>query len=399
MDDLRKRVGRCLTEARNESGLSQRRAAELLGIDRPRLSGMENGERPVDISMLSQLAELYGVSIAHLIGSDDAPVHAPSVRLRSALAERLESGEVRVELKGFLGFAERYMKLWRAAKFPISEPQLLRRESGSERPKFASEGDALELRSRWNLDDAPIGRDIFALLEERGVNVYREPLTETRIAGAYLEVPKLGPLIFVNVQDWPYRQVFTAAHELAHLIYHRGGGVSYKRDDSAAESLANEFASAFLMPAESIKQYLAARQNSSGGVTPENVIALHRHFGVSYGAMLVRLKRLRIIHPKQYEAYKEMQPVRLALQLGYNVAPWEFGYDPAKVSPAKRLTWLPRSYVLLVRWAAENNKLSDLQVAKALNLEYKDWIDLQKLREADLAFAQEDLQDAEFTVR
>jgi Zn-dependent peptidase ImmA (M78 family)/DNA-binding XRE family transcriptional regulator len=399
MDDLRKTVGQRLAEARKASGLSQQRAAELLGIDRPRLSGMENGERPVDITMLSQLAELYGVSMAYLVGSGEAPKESPTVRLRSSLAERLDGGAVRAELRGFLSFAERYARLWQAAGFPPSEPQLFRRESGSERPKFAAEGDAQELRSRWGLDDTPIGLAIFELLEDHGINVYREPLVEPDIAGAYLEVPDLGPMLFVNARDWPYRQVFTAAHELVHLIYHRGGGVSYKRDESAAETLANEFASAFLMPEAAIKQHLAARAGSSSGVTPEDIIVLHRHFGVSFAAMLVRLKRLRILHPTQYETFKEVQPVRLALSLGYSVAPWEFGYDPDKVPPATRLTWLPRPYVQLVRQALNDGRLSDRQAAKALNLDYEDWVSLQEPHEADAALAQEDLHDAEFAVR
>lgn len=399
MEDLKKLVGQRITEAREASGLTQQRAAELLEIDRPRLSGMENGERPIDITMLSRLANLYGLNMAALVSGGDTEQHSQAVQLRSALATRLDDGEVRTELRGFVGFAERYARLLREAEFVRPEPDLFRREGSRSRHKYEIEGDAEKLRSLWELDDTPVGLGIFDLLDDHGIDAYREPLAETKISGAYLEVPELGSLIFINARDWPYRQVFTAAHELAHLIYHRGGGVSYKGDTTVAEKLANEFASAFLMPAAAIKQHLADRADGAGSVTLETVIDLHRHFGVSFAAMLVRLRRLNIIGAKVFEAFKDTQPVRLALDLGYRVAPWEFGYTPEDVPTAARLSWLPRSYRRLVRHALSDNRISDRQAAKMLNLEYEDWAALQNGREADAELLEDDLDDAESTIR
>lgn len=399
-EKLKMEIGERLTAARKRAGLTQDRAAELIGVDRPRLSGMERGERPVDVLMLSKMCLTYGVSMSSLVAGAEGEQPNRNMQLRSILAEKLDGGEVEALLSGFLKFAERYQRLcaqYQCKPKATDLPDWKDRGSSHTR-KFAVEGDAARLRDEWGLDDAPVGLQIFELLEAHGVHVYCQPISDERISGAYLEAD-IGPMLCINAADRPYRQVFTAAHELAHLLYHRGGGVSYKDDRSAEENLANEFASAFLMPESAIKRYLATREARSEGLTAEDVIDLHRSFGVSYAAMLVRLRRLGILTPERYDELKAVQPVWKAQEMGYPLPDWEFDYHPDLLPVQTRVKWLPRTFRALVLRALIAGELTERQAAKYVNLEYEEFVSLRKHPEPDPRLSERDLKEAEDYVK
>lgn len=58
-----------LRQARDQAGLSQAQVAKELGLHRPAVSEIEAGRRRVSAEELSQLAELYGVSLSWLTQS------------------------------------------------------------------------------------------------------------------------------------------------------------------------------------------------------------------------------------------------------------------------------------------------------------------------------------------
>ncbi|WP_445478026.1 helix-turn-helix domain-containing protein [Lysinibacillus irui] len=61
-------LARRLRTLREEHGYLQKFVADKLGIKSNTLSGYENGTRSPDPSMLSNLADLYNVSIDYLLG-------------------------------------------------------------------------------------------------------------------------------------------------------------------------------------------------------------------------------------------------------------------------------------------------------------------------------------------
>jgi Zn-dependent peptidase ImmA (M78 family)/transcriptional regulator with XRE-family HTH domain len=399
-EDLRQVVGTRLTAARERTGLSQARAAELLGIDRPRLSGIERGERPLDVSMLVRVAELYGVTASYVVGASVEEISPPELRLRSAIAENMDSHQGAAELSGFLKLIERFRRLLTKTKSAPEKPDIIGFTATTGTRKHAVEADAKRLRDLWGLSDAPVGLRIFDLLEEHHVSVFRAPLADSSISGAFIDAYGVGALIFVNAREWPYRQVFTAAHELAHLLYHGGAGISLAQDTSADESLANAFASAFLMPESAVTRFLSVRGSRSEKLLAEDVVALHRAFGVSYYAALVRLKRLGLVRSNdQYDALARERPVLLACTLGYEVEPWEFHYNPEEVSPRNRLRWLPRKYLSLVRKALDAGEITDRQAARMLNLDYEDWAGLHNPPTMDQAQLDRDREDTLLVVR
>lgn len=68
--DTYKEIGRRLTMARLEQGLTQEDVAELIGKPQSFLSRLENGERRIDIVETAHLARLYGKPLVFFDVSD-----------------------------------------------------------------------------------------------------------------------------------------------------------------------------------------------------------------------------------------------------------------------------------------------------------------------------------------
>lgn len=69
--------GAHLRELRQQRGLSQERLAELAGLHRTYLGGIERGERNVSLMNLSAVARALGLSLSTLFEglSDEQPCH------------------------------------------------------------------------------------------------------------------------------------------------------------------------------------------------------------------------------------------------------------------------------------------------------------------------------------
>ena len=61
-------LSRRIVALRTELGLSQEKAANLIGIPRTTLSGWERGAREPDADNLKKLADLYHCSVDYIIG-------------------------------------------------------------------------------------------------------------------------------------------------------------------------------------------------------------------------------------------------------------------------------------------------------------------------------------------
>ena len=60
--DLQKTVGRNLRRIREERGLSQEAFADVLGVHRTYMGGVERGERNLTLKSLERVAERVGVA-------------------------------------------------------------------------------------------------------------------------------------------------------------------------------------------------------------------------------------------------------------------------------------------------------------------------------------------------
>lgn len=146
-------------------------------------------------------------------------------------------------------------------------------------------------------------RDICGLLEDRGVKVITPVLASEGFFGLSIASEDGGPAVVVNtwerisVERW----IFTAAHELGHLILHPGAyDVTKTEENEAEESEANLFASYFLMPPQVFDREL---DDTRGLAFVDRVLKLKRIFHVSWQTVIYRMTEGQS-QEKKSEAWK-----------------------------------------------------------------------------------------------
>ncbi|MGY6521456.1 MAG: helix-turn-helix domain-containing protein [Mongoliitalea sp.] len=65
--DIKEKFGIRLKTLRKEKGLSQEELAERSGLNRPYISGIEQGKRNVSLEVMEKLAEALGVRMMELV--------------------------------------------------------------------------------------------------------------------------------------------------------------------------------------------------------------------------------------------------------------------------------------------------------------------------------------------
>ena len=135
----------------------------------------------------------------------------------------------------------------------------------------------------------PNMRDICGLLEENGVKILLLEKKSDSFFGLSVAPGDGGPAVVVNTWDRisVERWIFTAAHELGHLLLHPA---EYQRDATElpvqGEREADAFASHFLMPeAAFAKEW----EETRGHPLLLRVLKVKRIFRVSYKTVLYRL--------------------------------------------------------------------------------------------------------------
>lgn len=296
-------VGDRLRRAREDANLTQQEAAGMIGVARTTLLAIEKGQRRVRFDELQHLAKLYSTSMNALLrqeavyvdlvprfrrlpdATDNAADEAVSIMSHLVKAE--------VELENLLGIK-------RARNYPPERP-ILRGDV-----KAQAEHDALELRQRLGLGNAPIV-DIVTLLEmEMGVRVYVRCL-DSRISGLFAYDEDLGPCMLLNANHPRARRTQSAAHECGHLVSTRNLPEVLHTDEimtSREERYADAFARAFLTPPRAVMQKFQEVTAGSDRLTRRHVIILVHFFGVSREAMVHRLEELGLVKKRTWDWFQ-----------------------------------------------------------------------------------------------
>jgi len=151
------------------------------------------------------------------------------------------------------------------------------------------EGDiekiAALVRAHWMIPQGPI-HNLIEAVERAGAIVIKSNLGGSTVSGVTMSVPGLPPVIVLNDDQPGDRTRFTLAHELAHIIIHRFPNPNMEKE-------ADAFASAFLMPADDI------RDAFSGRVDLAKLAALKPEWKVSMQALLYRAQSLGVVDKGQ----------------------------------------------------------------------------------------------------
>ena len=284
-----------LAQARDARGLTQVALAELVGRSSSSVSRWEKDEQSPEPQALAGLAMELEVPVAFFLrpvgDGESAPTFFHSMATTTQSLRRRTRARLRWAQEIALSLQE-----WVDLP-PVNVPSL----SGVTDYREVRQGDieamANACRARWELGEGPITH-VLLVLENAGVVVVKEEVGSVRLDGlsGWSALDGRPYVLIARDRDTCVRCRMEAAHELGHLVLHRG--VDPKAMDRNAafreiERQAFDFASAFLMPAESFAAEVSTPSLNA-------FLALKERWRTPIAAMIRRSARLHILS-EEYE--------------------------------------------------------------------------------------------------
>lgn len=264
-----------LTLARKRRKLTARALAIAIGVSPVTISRLENGANEPEGDTVDALCRALDFPREFFFAEDveELPAQAASFRSLSSMSAKERDSALSAGVIAYL-FHD-----WIAERFNLPDgnvPEV----HGDAQPEAA----ARIVRSQWGLGEQPIS-SMVKLLESKGVGVF-SLCEDTKNVDAFSCWRGERPFVFLNTFKSTERSRFDAAHELGHLVMHRHGA---PQDSRQAESEADKFASAFLMPADDVASRIR--------YVPDlhSLINYKRRWGVSVAALNYRLHKLGIV--------------------------------------------------------------------------------------------------------
>lgn len=260
--------------ARKRRGIPRTQLAGLVGLTPKTIQRWETGQIEPSGDQLAALAEQLRVLPAFFYANEieQLPDAAVSFRALSKMsaAERdaaTAAGRIGVEIVR-----------WVESRFTLPDHDVPSLTGWI--PELAAES----VRERWGLGRGLI-RHLVPTCELHGIRILAVA-PDYRSVDAFSFYDSGTPFVFLNTSKTTERIRFDLAHELGHLVMHGEHGCPQGRE---AEQQANDFASAFLMPRDSL---LAA---GLVGATADDVIRAKARWHVSAMALARRLDSLKLL--------------------------------------------------------------------------------------------------------
>lgn len=303
-----------LAWARRSAGASIEDAAKRASVTPERLASWETGEAEPTVAKLRSLADFYLQPLAVFFLSEP-PTSLKPVR------------DFRKLPSGVDGAWDRGMhKVYRRALMQQATASELMEQEGELRParlpalRVTDEAEAagetaraalgVSLTDQWawrRAEDALAGWT--EAVESLGVLVLRTsdvPLDSMR--GFSVSQGNI-PVIVINAQDARYGQIFTLAHEFAHLVLREGGLCGLFEPDSGAgrqiEAWCNATAGSLLMPRAALLEHATLSSPGERDWSDDELTDLSERYGVSREAVLLRLVALGRASRELYAARRQ----------------------------------------------------------------------------------------------
>ncbi|AVS68226.1 XRE family transcriptional regulator [Paracidovorax avenae] len=274
-----------ITFARVRRRLTKAQLAKELGVTSRSLQNYETGASAPDLELLARIAKLLKFPQQFFFIEEDMPEireHAVSFRKLSKMTDAMKACAFAV---GAIAFK---VNQWVEERFSLPEADL------PDLSDLAPEEAAATLRRLWGLGNAPIPNMVH-LLESKGIRVF-SLAEETREVDAFCTWHEGKPFMFLNTVKSAERSRFDAAHELGHLVrdtHTMQHGLAHAPE---MERQADAFASAFLMPKESVAA------NQPPAYTIKYLMKLKHYWGVSLAALAYRFNSLGLVSEWNYRS-------------------------------------------------------------------------------------------------
>jgi Zn-dependent peptidase ImmA (M78 family)/DNA-binding XRE family transcriptional regulator len=265
--------------ARKLRGITQKELAQRLEVTPAAISQYESGTYPPTTEMVERLAlalKCLPEFFFRPLLADDVPAFFRSLRAApKAEQERARSYAV------VLGEVADVLDV--DVELPAVDVPELRIPADA--PEDDVEAAAAELRRAWGVEAGPVAH-VVRLLEAHGVVVVAVHDFDARLDAFSLWHGHRPVVVLCSEKGVPKRRRFDAAHELGHLVLHDRG----RTGDPVLERQAHRFASALLMPAGEIEEWLPRRPNQIEVLRRASEV-----WGVSMQALLYRARTLGVM--------------------------------------------------------------------------------------------------------
>ncbi len=293
-------LGSKIRKLREETGLTQEDLAQSVGLSSEFISQLELGKRSPSLDSLSRIARFLEKDISHFLVDREESFHA------LIKSESLDLKTKRL-MKKFRKYCNDYVQL----------EDMTGRQSDLA-PLYTNvtaEKMADQERRRLNLGYASIV-DIFSVLEQNGLHVWRHPVPEDmKISGVFVFIEsKQAAFALVNSNQSLGLQILTASHEYGHYLKDRFDDPVIDNPDifiedyitlyHGREKFAQTFALNFLLPPVKVKEIIE-KDIRSKRINFEDIIYLRRYFGVGLLAMLQTLRKMDYISPSQFKEFQK----------------------------------------------------------------------------------------------
>lgn len=343
-------IGKKLRIARAAAGLSLRDlAARIEGrVTAQAIGKYERDEDMPSSGVLMALARALDVREEYLLSDDQIVLESVDFRKESKASAKEEA----ILQAKTVDLLERYIAL---------EELLNLRSADWDQPRSApypvadfrdAEDAARSVREDWGLGNNPIPK-LAEFLEVRGVKILSIDLDD--IDGLAAKVRRKdradARVIVIKKSAWSDRKRFSLAHELGHMVMAPVGKID-------EEKAAHRFASAFLIPADSLRGEVGASRST---ISIQELLALKERFGASMQAIVYRCKDLGIIG--QAEFARQFQ---VFTERGWRKPPFE---EPGRMEPQLEE---PRRFERLCYRALAEGVIGESRAAELLDISLRE---------------------------
>ncbi len=299
--------------AREIRGIDRPDAAKRLAISEAELEAVEDGHIDILAKLLRKMASVYKQTESVLLLPTPPPVLAPPENFRTVRGRHVEpSPEVLLAVREVRRIQRAISELQRVDPSLVATADIAHSALSDEADSTAV-AERKRLGVRRDIPSAKSAADAYyawrSLLQGHGILVFQKKIPRTDCLGFSLMDEGQIPSIVVSTgRTRPEARSFTLFHEYAHLLLRRPGISDQRVVDGPhkrIERWCNEFAAAFLIPRQALKDELGRRfpdlDPSSWDLN--HISRMAAVFKVSRTAMGIRLKQCEITRAiDRYEA-------------------------------------------------------------------------------------------------
>lgn len=326
--------------AREIRGITQTELANLSGIDQGRISRYEGGLKSIPSEELEIIASALSFPVDFFWqegkrrGVETGEIFHRKRQTLPAIQQKRVDGLLNLYRFGINALLNAF-----EPSSPYSIPQY-----NLEEFEGNVEDIAAAVRAAWGIPAGPVN-NLIAQLEAASCMVFSYDFETDKVDEAVQWIEPTPPIILLNSRAPGDRLRFSLAHALGHLVLHHN-----KIPYHLMEEEADQFASAFLMPAEDIRPELAP-------VSIDHMLQLKPYWKVSMQALIRRARDVGEISDRQYQSLFQMLS--------------RYGYRKREPFPIQ--TEKPETVRTLLNMFREHLNFSNMELAELLKISNEDF--------------------------